>query len=1140
MRDVVDVPLDGGPRRPAASRIVAQAARGHRGIGTGTLTFRDPSLDANRDRVPAARALPGRVKPPSTFFALFANVASHVSRPRADPDPSPPSNPRPSSHQVGGDYEFIMGLMQTEFFHSAKEKTARCAEAAERLRLDPTALVKAESMKTMAFEAHAMKGSALTLCAKTVGAQCARLELVANGRRTDASTDPNEDDPKRLVADIERKLDELFAHVAEIESIDSFPLAQAAERFSDTKELSPRIATLAVDACVAFQAALGGDKDAAALLAAVAKDASTLGATRLASTAESTSRLCVDVTAGVTADVTDPEYTAECVGEYQFAVESFAWDAWQVLGSSLPDVWAKLRRTDPADPESKLLSIDVVEYATVRPTEGISERVATIAERLRRISENDGGNDRRSSMDATRESQHPATSFASRSGNPCDFIRLVRNLGGDNQFAFNMLRGFVNDVDVFVRGIKALDVGDASLAMSTDERTACGALVETSELLSSHNLGEALQGLLRSSTRGGGALRESVHAVRESVHAVEDAAFELRSFCEGLARAQMASTSRNGSRAVSRVSRESRGPTDSLDGSPVSVHADLGPPDAVPIEDSGKLYDTAEEKTTRPSPSLGADFDLKQRRASSPGDSAAAPPLSPTDVRTPRRSDSAMDSTWFNAKYGGDVGGRLREASWVLQQRRSSRASKSSASTGNSLRNSIDVVRESDETRGSASAIANLAPRELREVLSSINVPGKTPEGLIVNLGDALVNSDGNWDFVLGCVSRYAGLAREQFEVLKMLLNPKRCESKPVTQVVTEVLVSSARSIAEGASVCCAPNLHASFERMENVLVAARKDVSSDGWVQRVAHALSACEHKLCAYETCVRGLSEIRTFAARDLVTKTCGGDLEASVDLLRKFLRGAYGAQVLAADAFAAAAEAHAHEHPASKPPRVAAKLVEAKAALSACERRAAGIGARGSVVGATRRAVAHVSLIARDFGASPEALTSAEDVHDTEEVDSTVWAKPPVALPVPTYGDATFGSDRFRIDSVAGLLDLKAQIERLARDAHKIAPRDMPGDPTVNPDAYLAASHDDVEHVERKRHVAFKASSYPRKKQPSADDEDAFEGASSGYEEGMKRVSAALVDGVWIRAFIGFFITSATIRIALMLSAMEFSPA
>jgi hypothetical protein len=284
----------------------------------------------------------------------------------------------------------------------------------------------------------------------------------------------------------------------------------------------------------------------------------------------------------------------------------------------------------------------------------------------------------------------------------------------------------------------------------------------------------------------------------------------------------------------------------------------------------------------------------------------------------------------------------------VLQQRRSSRASKSSASTGNSLRNSIDVVRESDETRGTASAIANLAPRELREVLSSLNVPGKTAEGLIVNLGDALVNSDGNWDFVLGCVSRYAALAREQFEVLKMLLNPKRCESKPVTQVVTEVLVSSARSIAEGASVCCAPNLHASFERMENVLVAARKDVSSDGWIQRVAHALSACEHKLCAYETCVRGLSEVKTFSPRDLVTKTCGGDLEASVDLLRKFLRGAYGAQVLAADAFAAAAEAHAHDHPASKAPHVAAKLVEAKAALSACERRAAGIGARGSVVG------------------------------------------------------------------------------------------------------------------------------------------------------------------------------------------------
>ena len=234
-----------------------------------------------------------------------------------------------------------------------------------------------------------------------------------------------------------------------------------------------------------------------------------------------------------------------------------------------------------------------------------------------------------------------------------------------------------------------------------------------------------------------------------------------------------------------------------------------------------------------------------------------------------------MDSAWFNAKYGGDVGERLREASWVLQQRRSSRVSKSSASTANSLRSSLDIVRESEETRGTAAAIANLAPRELREVLSRLNVPDKAAEGLIVDLGEALTNSDGNWDFVLGCVTRYASLAREQFEVLKMLLSPRRCESKPPERVITEALLASARSIAEGASVCCAPPLFAAFERMENVLVAARKDGANDRWNERVAHAIAASEHKLAAYETCVRSLFDVRTFSPRDLVTKTCRGDL-------------------------------------------------------------------------------------------------------------------------------------------------------------------------------------------------------------------------------------------------------------------------
>ena len=78
-----------------------------------------------------------------------------------------------------------MGLMHDEFFHSAKEKTARCADAAERALANPDAHEK-ESMKIIAVEAHAMKGSALTLCAKAVGALTQATLAEASGVRSGA------------------------------------------------------------------------------------------------------------------------------------------------------------------------------------------------------------------------------------------------------------------------------------------------------------------------------------------------------------------------------------------------------------------------------------------------------------------------------------------------------------------------------------------------------------------------------------------------------------------------------------------------------------------------------------------------------------------------------------------------------------------------------------------------------------------------------------------------------------------------------------------------------------------------------------------------------------------------------------------
>ena len=205
-----------------------------------------------------------------------------------------------------------------------------------------------------------------------------------------------------------------------------------------------------------------------------------------------------------------------------------------------------------------------------RDTEALErERVAVIAKKLgaraaagahHRGGDGGGGDrdrDRRSSM----EMSHSAGAFGvARSGNPCDFIRLVRNLGEDNQFAFDMLRGFVDEVDAFCRAIKCRDDGgDDFVCLSPDERQNAERLAETAEFLSSQNLGEALASLTRlcggsdARTRGRGG-----DALRRCVERVEDAGFELRSFSEGLARAQMATSTGSARNGGSRASGRRR------------------------------------------------------------------------------------------------------------------------------------------------------------------------------------------------------------------------------------------------------------------------------------------------------------------------------------------------------------------------------------------------------------------------------------------------------------------------------------------------------------------------------------------------------------------------------------------------------
>ena len=425
-------------------------------------------------------------------------------------------------------------------------------------------------MKIIAFEAHAMKGSALTLCAKAVGAQCARLELVANGRCQDPSP-TGEDDPHRLVQDIGAKLDQLFAHVAEIERVDSFPLAEAAEKFSDAKELAPRVANLAVDACVAFQAALAGDADASDLCADAGQKSGR-------------SRRGAIIVGG------DGDFG--CPARQRRAARSRGGRAHGGVARRVPVRGRVVRvgrvagaRRVPAGRRGA--SPEVLRRSGTSESAG-PRRVRDGSTKLRGARARTSRGDR---QEARRAGGHrcPSSRWGRRrrgqgqgqavvdgdvalgggvwrraKRQPVRFHPLVRNLGEDNQFAFGMLRGFVDEVDAFCRAIKSRDDGgDDFVCLLPDERASAGRLAETADFLSSQNLGDALASLTRLWVRREDAGRGG-DALRRCVERVEDAGFELRSFSEGLARAQMATSgsashtpreSRR-SRIVSRVSRD--------------------------------------------------------------------------------------------------------------------------------------------------------------------------------------------------------------------------------------------------------------------------------------------------------------------------------------------------------------------------------------------------------------------------------------------------------------------------------------------------------------------------------------------------------------------------------------------------------
>ena len=527
-----------------ASRRRGPDPRRYRGIGTGTL---------RSSRAKTRRAPPGAsARPPHLSFSPFF---LRYCEPRV-PNPAEPRPPSPrSTRQVGGDYEFIMGLMHDEFFHSAKEKTARCADAAERALANPDAHEK-RSMKIIAVEAHAMKGSALTLCAKAVGravrASGARRQRPVPGsephrRGRPAPVGPGHrrqarpalcsrrrDRTRRLVP-VGRSRGEVLgrqgARAAHREPrrgrlrrvpggagrrrrrIGSLRRRGAKRGRSRRRDYRRRRRRLRLCA--------GGGP------LVPAEDAPT--AERSASTSSRSSR-----SRGTRGRCSArPCRTSRRV----FRRSSAIWNDRERWTAS------STRRFDRAPRRSS---------AKGRGDRQEARRAGRRVARRRR-----GQGQGQAVVDG--DVALGGGLWLARSGNPCDFIRLVRNLGEITSSRSACSEGSSTR---WTRSAGGSGIGETTAGTISSchptQRAAAGRLGDGG-VLSSQNLGDALAALTRlcSTHRGGDALRRCVERV-------EDAGFELRSFSEGLARAQMATTGsashtpRESRRAriVSRVSRD--------------------------------------------------------------------------------------------------------------------------------------------------------------------------------------------------------------------------------------------------------------------------------------------------------------------------------------------------------------------------------------------------------------------------------------------------------------------------------------------------------------------------------------------------------------------------------------------------------
>ena len=181
------------------------------------------------------------------------------------------------------------------------------------------------------------------------------------------------------------------------------------------------------------------------------------------------------------------------------------------------------------------------------------------------------GRGRRGEAAASMEILIAALMLHCRSDNPCDFIRLVRTSARITSSRSACSEGSSTRWTRSAGGSSPETTAGTISSWSPTSAPPRERLTETAEFLSSQNLGESLAALTRlcSTHRAGTRLRRCVERV-------EDAGFELRSFSEGLARAQMATTDRRVTRPRRQPNRLASGDDDETCGVK-ATHAETDP-----------------------------------------------------------------------------------------------------------------------------------------------------------------------------------------------------------------------------------------------------------------------------------------------------------------------------------------------------------------------------------------------------------------------------------------------------------------------------------------------------------------------------------------------------------------------------------